>query len=277
MASRKEQKEQARAARIAQQEQAAANAQRTRRIQIFGGAIAIAVIVIVVAIVLSSSGGSGAPKGATPGIQKGQKAKQLYSSVNTLLKGIPQSGTTLGYPDAKVTMMYFGDLECPICQEFTLGIFPQFVQDQVRTHNAKVVYRSMCTATCGTNFSQSTNTTIFNRQQVAAYAAGMQGKFWQYTELFYHQQQKENTGYPTDAWLSGIANEIPGLNIKTWQTDRTDPTLLDQINGDQSFASKASLPGTPSLVMKGPKGEELVDNGNFPTYSDLAKAVKAVA
>jgi protein-disulfide isomerase len=277
MASRKEQKEQARAARVAQQEQVAAQAQRTRRIQIFGGAIAIAVIVIVVAVVLSSSGGGNSPKGATPGIQKGQKEHQLYSSINTLLKGIPQSGATLGYSNAKVTMMYFGDLECPICQEFTLGIFPQFVQDQVRTHNVKVVYRSMCTATCDGKLSQSQENTIFNRQQVAAYAAGQQNKFWQFTELFYHQQQTEGTGYPTDAWLTGIANEIPGLNIKTWQTDRTNPSLVDQVNSDQSFASKASLPGTPSLIMEGPKGEELVDNGNFPSYSDLAKAVKAVA
>ena len=47
MASRKEQKEQARAARIAQEQGAAAKAQRTRRLQIFGGVIAIAVIVIV--------------------------------------------------------------------------------------------------------------------------------------------------------------------------------------------------------------------------------------
>ncbi len=27
--------------------------------------------------------------------------------------------------------------------------------------------------------------------------------------------------------------------------------------------------------MKGPKGEQLVDNGNLPTYSDLTAAVKA--
>ena len=277
MASRKEQKEHARNARIAQQQAAAATQQRTRRIQVFGGAIAIAVIAIVVVIVLSVSGGNGTPKGATPGIQTGKPKQQLVSSINTLLKGIPQSGNTLGNPSAKVTMQYFGDLECPICQEFTLSIFPQFVQDQVRAGNVKVEYRSMCTATCDGKMSTSAENTVFNRQQVAAYAAGKQNKFWQYAELFYHQQQTEGTGYPTDAWLTGLAKQVPGLNLKTWQTDRTDPALLDEVNADQTFAGKASLPGTPSLIMKGPKGETLVDNGNFPTYSDLAKAVQSVA
>jgi protein-disulfide isomerase len=276
MASRKEQKEQARNARIAQQQAAAATQQRTRRIQVFGGAIAIAVIAIVVVIVLSVSGGNGTPKGATPNIQTGKQKAQLVSSINTLLKGIPQSGNTLGDPSAKVTMQYFGDLECPICQEFTLGVFPQFVQDQVRTGHVKVEYRSMCTATCDGKLPNQQDA-IFNRQQVAANAAGKQNKFWQYVELFYHQQQTEGTGYPTDAWLTAIARQIPGLDIKTWQTDRTDPALLDEVNADQSFAGKSSLPGTPSLIMKGPKAETLVDNGNFPTYSDLAKAVQSVA
>jgi protein-disulfide isomerase len=276
MASRKEQKEQARAARVAEQQAAAASAQRNRRIQIFGGAIAIAVIAIVVVIVISSSA-STAPKGATPGIQKGTQAQKLYSSINTLLKGIPQSGNTLGDPTAKVTMQYFGDLECPVCQQFTLTVFPQFVQDQVRTGHVKVEYRSMCTATCDGKMSTAQENAVFNRQQVAAYAAGKQNKFWQYAELFYHQQQTEGTGYPTDAWLTSLANEIPGLKAKTWQTDRTDPSLLDEVNADQTFAGKATLPGTPSLIMKGPKGETLVDDGNFPTYSDLAKAVSSVS
>ncbi|HEX3802965.1 MAG TPA: thioredoxin domain-containing protein [Solirubrobacteraceae bacterium] len=276
MASRKDQKEQARAARIAKEQQSAATKQRTRRIQIFGGVIAIAVIVIVVAIVVSSGGGGG-PKGAHPGLETGKQERQLVSSVNTLLKGIPQSGTTLGDPSAKVTMQYFGDLECPICQEFTLDVFPQFVQDQVRKGNVKVQYRSMCTATCDGKMSEQAENTIFNGQQIAAYAAGSQNLFWQYAELFYHQQKTEGTGYPTDAFLTGIAKQIPGLKLATWQTDRTDPALLSTVNADQKYATSAALPGTPSLIMKGPKGEELVDNGNFPTYSDLAAAVKAVS
>ena len=277
MASRKEQKEQARAARVAQEQQAAAKGQQTRRLQIFGGVIVAAVIVIVVAIVVSS-GSSTAPKGATPGLQTGSNARTLISNVDTLLNGIPQSGTTLGNPGAKVTMVYYGDLECPICQNFTLTIFPQFIQDQVRTGKVKVEYRSMCTATCNGSMAASVNDAIFNRQQVAAYAAGKQNKFWQYTELFYHQQKTEGTGYPTDTWLAGLARQVSGLNVAAWQTERKDPSLLDAINADQSFASKSGLPGTPALIMEGPGSkEELVDNGNFPSYGDLATAVKAVS
>jgi protein-disulfide isomerase len=276
MASRKEQKEQARAARIAQEQAATATAQRTRRIQIFGGVIAIAVIAVVVAIVVSSGGGN-KPKNVSTGLATGTQEHQMYSSINKLLAGIPQSGTTLGNPNAKVTMQYFGDLECPVCQQFTLSIFPQFVQDQVRTGKVKVVYRSMCTATCDNKLPNQQDQ-IFSRQQIAAYAAGKQNKFWQYTELFYHQQKTEGTGYPTDAFLTGIAKQIPGLNLSAWQAARNDAAFRSQLSADTAFANKAALPGTPSLIMQGPGSkEELVDGGNFPSYADLAKAVKAVS
>ncbi|MCL2418659.1 MAG: DsbA family protein [Conexibacteraceae bacterium] len=276
MASRKEQKEQARAARVAQEQAAADKAQRTRRMQIFGGVIAIAAIAIVVVIVISSSN-STTPTGAHPGIQQGHTKTELVNKVETLLHGIDQSGTTLGNPHAKVTMEYFGDLECPICQEFTLNIFPQFIADQVRPGHVKVVYRSMCTATCDGKRSLTLQQQQFNSQQTAAYAAGMQNRFWQYTELFYHQQQTEGTGYADDSFLTGLANQIPGFDVSKWQTDRKDPSLLDTVNADQAYAQKAGLPGTPSLIMKGPRGEELVNNGNFPSYSDLASAVNSVS
>ena len=277
MASRKEQKEQARAARLAQEQQAASKAQRTRRFQMFGGAIAIAVIVIVVAIVASSSGGGG-PKGAHTGLTTGKQERQLVSSVDSVLNKIPQSGTTLGSPTAKVTMQYFGDLECPYCQVFTLDVLPSFVAQEVKTGHVKVEYRSMCTATCHGAFSQQQSQKFFNLQQIAAAAAGKQNKFWQYADLFYHQQKTEDTGYATNSFLTGIARQIPGLNVQTWQTDRKDPSLADQVNADQQYATKANLPGTPSLIMTGPKGTELVNNGNLVTSeSQLTTAVKAVS
>src|SRR5579884_2191173 len=149
MASRKEQKEQARAARIAQEQAKAASTQRMRRIQIFGGVTAIAVIVIVVAIVLSSSGGgNGGGNNTSTDLAKGKQATQIVNSVDSMLKGIPQNGVTLGNPNAKVTLTCHGDLQCPICKAFTLMVFPTFVQQEVKTGHVKVVYRSSCTASC---------------------------------------------------------------------------------------------------------------------------------
>ena len=48
----------------------------------------------------------------------------MTTEVASLVAGIPQSGNALGNPTRPITLQYFGDLECPICKEFTLGALP---------------------------------------------------------------------------------------------------------------------------------------------------------
>lgn len=272
MASRKEQKEQARAQRLAQEQAAVAQKQRTRRLQIFGGLIAVAVVVVVV-VVATSLGGSG-----TPGLQHGKSATAVYNTVNNELKGIPEHGTTLGDPSAKVTLTYFGDLQCPICADFTRGVngggLPEFISKDVRTGIAKVTYKSFCTATCN---DYSNGQTIFTDQQSEAYAAGRQGLFWYFAELFYHQQGTEGSGYATPAFRNQIAEQIPNLNLKQWQQDSQSSALRTQVSTDMNEAiDKYKFNGTPAFVVSGPKGTTSLGSGNYP-YSELEQGVKAVS
>jgi protein-disulfide isomerase len=265
MASRKEQKEAARQRRLEQEQAAAAQAARTRRLQIGGGVAAIVVIVVVVAIAISSSGGGGSK---TTGLLPKTKATSQIAQVNTLLTGIPQSGATLGKASAPVTMTYYGDLECPICQEFTLqGGFPQIVQNEVRSGKVKIVYKAFETAT--------QDPSVFKTQQVAALAAGKQNLFWNYTELFYRQQGAEDSGYVTEPFLKGLATQISGLNITQWQSARSDAGLAAQVSSDGAAGQAANVTGTPTVIFSGPKGSAQVPSG-VPSYSDLQSAYKQV-
>jgi protein-disulfide isomerase len=275
MASRKEQKEQARAARLTQEQNAAAKAQRNRRLQIFGGASAIAVIVIVVAIVISSGGGS-----PTSGLQHGKAASAVYNTVNAEIGGIPQSGATLGKPSAKVTLTYWGDLQCPVCQDFTLGRagggLPEFIQKDVRTGIANVHYESLCTSTCNQS-GPTGGAKDFDVQQSAAYSAGNQKLAWYYIELFYRQQGAEGSGYATRRFINGIAEQIPKLNLKAWEAGVGSSAFVSQVNAEQNDAvSKFKFDATPSFAISGPKGTSSLGSGLL-TYSELASAVKAVS
>jgi len=275
MASRNEQKEQARLARLAKEQQESERKQRTRRLQIFGGITAAAVAVIVAVVLISTLGSSSS---TSTGLKRGAQKTAVYNTVNAELKGIPESGTVLGDPSAKVTLTYFGDLQCPICQEFTLGLdgggLPQFIKQDVRTGVAKVQYRSLCTATFN---DYSNGQSIFDDQQSAAYAAGKQNLFWYYAELFYRQQGTEGSGYVTTSFLNTIAEQIPSLNLKKWATDRTDPSLTDQVNSDESLASsKYGFEATPSFAISGPKGTSSLGSGVL-SYASLEQAVKSVS
>jgi protein-disulfide isomerase len=269
MASRKEQKEQARARRLAEEQARTARTARQRRLQMLGGII-VAVVAVLAVVIAISSGGTTAT-----GLQKGPKASKTYATVSQLLNGIPQSGTTLGSPKAPVTIVYYGDLECPICQQFTLGAsgggFPQLVANDVKQGKVKVVYKSFCTATCN-----GPGQNVFNSQQVAAYAAGKQNLFWDYTELFYREQGAEGSGYVTPTYLTGLAQQIPALNQSAWSKERGDPALLSQVQADGNAATSQQVSGTPTLVAQGAKGQTVVGGNGIPSYSDIQSAIKQV-
>jgi protein-disulfide isomerase len=271
MASRKEQKDAAREARLAAEQAAAAKAAQTRRYGIIGGVVVIAVIVAVVAVVISSGGSSSSsiPKSKA-------QASADYTAVATELKGIPQSGTTLGKASAPVTIQYFGDLECPVCKAFTLGEegggLPQLIDGPVKAGQVKLVYKSMETA------SGAVNSDRFVPQQVAAEAAGTQHLFWDYAELFYHEQGSEDDRYVTEKYLTGLADQIPGLNLAKWQAARNEASLKAEVAADNTLATKDGLTGTPTLVAIGPKSEEIVQTATgIPSYSEIQTAIKTVS
>ncbi|HUJ33623.1 MAG TPA: thioredoxin domain-containing protein [Solirubrobacteraceae bacterium] len=265
MASRTKQKEEARARRLAEEQARAERARRDRRIRTVGGIVLGAIVVVVVLILINSGGKKG-------GIQTGAEQNATVAAVNQMFAGIPQSGATLGNPKAPVTMTYYGDYQCPVCQAFTLqGGFPQLVSNEVRQGKVKVTYKSFCTATCN-----GPNPNIFPTQQVAGLAAGKQNRFWQYTELFYREQGQEDTGYVNEAYLTALARQTTGLNLTTWQADRNDTSLTNQVNADQQAAKNTGVSGTPTLIFQGPKGQA-APSAAVPTYAQLQQAIKQVS
>jgi protein-disulfide isomerase len=266
MASRTKQKEEARARRLAEERARAQKAERDRRLRIIAGVVLVAVIIVAVAIAISSGGG-----GTETGLQKKGTAQQNKTSttVSSLLTGIPQSGAVLGNPKAPVTMTYYGDLECPVCQEFTLqGGFSELVAKDVRQGKVKVVYKAFQTAT------QDRNT--FVSQQVAALAAGQQSKFWDFAELFYREQGQEDSNYVNEKYLDGLASQVPGLNLTKWESDRNNSSLSTQVETENQRGITLGVTGTPTLLFTGPKGQS-VPNSSVPSYSDLEQSVTKVS
>jgi protein-disulfide isomerase len=263
MASRTKQKEEARARRLAEEQARIERARRQRRLRMLGGVVLGAVVLVAVAIAISSGGKSGG------GLAKGSKASHTTSAVQSLLSGIPQSGDRLGNPKAPVTLTYYGDLECPICQDFTLnGGFPQLVSNDVKAGKVQIVYRAFQTAT--------RDPTVFQTQQVAALAAGEQQRFWNFVELFYRQQGAEGTNYVTESYLDSLAEQVPGLNITKWKTDRRNAALASQVLADGQTGTKLGVTGTPTLIFQGPQGTTTPSTA-VPSYSELEQAVKKVA
>jgi protein-disulfide isomerase len=207
---------------------------------------------------LTLAGGCGSHQASSREAATVARAQTVDAEVASVLAGIPQRGTTLGYASAPTTLMYFADLQCPYCRRFTLGVLPSLIQTFVRTGKVKIQYRSFETATHDPG--------TFAVQQSAALAAGKQNKLWDFIDLFYHEQGTEDSGYVTESYLQHLAQQIKGLNLIEWTAARSDPELTEVLERDARAAGKAGINSTPTFL--------ILSRSHTPYVTALEKALR---
>jgi protein-disulfide isomerase len=264
--TRKQRREQAREQRRAAERAAAQSDTRRTRLMQLGGVLGVVVVIIVV--ILVASGGNS----KTPGQVKANSPQEtkLVSEVSSLLRGIPESGNSLGSTSAPVTLVYFGDLQCPFCGEFSRTALSQLIERYVRPGTLRIEFRNFETATHEPE--------TFRTQETAAVAAGKENLMWYYIELFYRQQGQENSGYVNEEFLRTLARQVPGLNTTAWLAARSDPEFATQITADAQAANNAGFTGTPSFQI-GRTGGALkkLEYQSLTDPTPFAKAVESLA
>jgi protein-disulfide isomerase len=228
LASRKEQREEARKQREEREADERQKARRKRRLWQVGATLGVAIAIAAIAIAISSSGSSGGKK-PTPG--QTENTSQLFT-------GIAQNGITLGNAQAKVTLYEFADLQCPFCKQYTDTVFPQLVTKYVKPGNVKMVWRNL-------TFIGPDSVTAAR----AAAAAGAQNKLWDFVDLFYKQQGTENTGYVTDKFIDNLATSV-GIDPAKLKSDESAPLVEQQLGQAQDQAQQFGINSTPSFLIQ---------------------------
>ena len=170
------------------------------------GVVVLALIVAVMVLVVSHQG-RGAPRSSAERVR-------VQHQVAALFAGIPQRGTILGQPTAPVTLQVFVDLE-----DHGNGVqwfdemLPPILATFVRTDVVRLEFHSLKTDTL--------NRVPFVMQQTAALAAGAQNRLWNYADTFINEQGTEFTNYVNEAFVTGIGEQVPGLNLVEWERSRT--------------------------------------------------------
>jgi protein-disulfide isomerase len=211
-------------------------------------ALGIAVVLILVSVLGSSSAETTTPPTTTvsdPVAPAGPPRVPGAAATATLLRGIPQRLNQLGDPQAKVTMVEFADLQCPYCRDYAVDALPAIVREYVRTGKVKLLFSGM-------EFLGPDS----DRGLRAVYAAGLQGKLWDYLDLLYKSQGAENSGWVTDDLLRRVGNSIPGLDTDKLMADRTSPDVEAALAASSQQASSARVNQTPTFFA-GPTGGRL--------------------
>ncbi|MDX6634041.1 MAG: hypothetical protein QOF06_244 [Solirubrobacterales bacterium] len=231
-----------------------ASERRERMVKLGSAAAFLSLVAIAVLIVVSQSDSTGGDSSSIVDAKL----------IDRELAGIPQKGMVLGDPSAKVRLLEFADLQCPVCKGYSEEVLPQVIENQVRTGEAKLDFR---------------NFTIIDADSTpagaAAIAAGEQGRGWNFVEIFYRNQGAERSGYVTDEFLTAIAKAAGVPDIARWNRERKSSRVLEEVAASTSEAESLGFTGTPSFALEGPGRSSVEALGTPGSAGDLESAVSA--
>jgi protein-disulfide isomerase len=189
-----------------------------------------------------------------------------------LFGGVPQEGDRVGSADAPVTIQVFNDLQCTNCRDDYLGTIPTLVEDYARPGDVQLDWR---------HYSNSENPLQLGFY--GAEAAAEQGYGWQYTYLFFRNQDEAEkvSGNETrfEEFLESVAGGVEELNFPEWkqafeQGDSSDSPITKRLDGYEQLGQDLGIRIGQGMIVTGPNGTETLQEG--PSLADVEAAIKQV-
>ena len=148
-------------------------------------------------------------------------------------------GIELGDPDAPITIMEFGDYQCPACQDFASLIKPQIDMQYVESGIARFVFY---------DYPRHNHSFLAHR---AARCALDQNRdsYWNFhNRLFARQSAWAVSGSPPMGAFESIADEI-GLDVDDFASCLASEQYADVVSANLRLGIELGIMGTPSILV----------------------------
>lgn len=146
-----------------------------------------------------------------------------------------------GNADAPITIIEFSDFQCPFCARFHIQTLPLLLENYIDAGKAKLVYRDFPIQGIHPNAIPAA---------AAAECADEQGKYWEYHDkLFENQNQWNQLETPDAVSIFGqYAKEIE-LNQEQFDVCLTTGKYIDEIRKDLDDGREYGVSGTPGFFI----------------------------
>ncbi|MEK6926224.1 MAG: DsbA family protein [Nanoarchaeota archaeon] len=205
------------------------------------------------------SGGNGSPTGAVIANPVNPEAP----TPSQVKVEIESNDPVLGKKDAGITIVEFSDFQCPFCERAASGAMTDLKNtDYFKNGDVNLIYK---------HFPLNSIHPFAQKAAEASECANRQGKFWEYHDkLFTNQQALDVTS------LKSYAQAL-GLNTVDFNKCLDGGEAAAEISKETTQATNAGGRGTPYFVVINNKDKSTqVVSGAVP-FSQFDAAIKAVA
>ncbi len=160
-----------------------------------------------------------------------------------------------GSPNAKVTLIEFGDYQCPFCAQAYTPVSQ--VVDKYKTNpDFNFTFR---------HFPLSQHAGAMPAAQ-AAEAAASQGKFWEMNGLIYTKQSEWSGTVNPTSYFTNYAQQL-GLDMNKFKSEVAAGSYINNIRQDEADGQAWGVNSTPTFILNGEK---------VNSYSDLDAKIGAL-
>ncbi len=182
------------------------------------------------------------------------------TNLGAILKGDANADHVHVLTHAKVTVVEFGDYQCPACKAED-PVVKQIIEEYKSNPNFNFVFLNF-------PLPQHANAQIAAE---AAEAAGEQGKFWEMRSKLYETQADwSNLADPLDKFIS-YAKEF-SLDTDKFKEAIQQKKFQSIIAADQQKGVEVGVSGTPTFYINGEKQADIPNLESFKKLIDTALA-----
>lgn len=165
-----------------------------------------------------------------------------------------------GNPDAAVVLVEYSDFQCPACASFQ-----PVLEEVMKSYGDKIRFEYKHFPLPIHPYAQ--------QAALAAEAAGQQGKFYEYHDLLFKNQQAWSQSVAPGALFVQYAEEL-GLDMEQFRRQQKSSILRDRVRADLNETRELGLTGTPTFFLNG----ERMQMDTFEEFiSQIAFAVDPAA
>jgi len=173
------------------------------------------------------------------------------SKALTASKLIENGSPIMGNPDAKITILEWGDYQCTFCYKFHQNTLDTLNEDFIKTGKVNLVFK---------DYPLNGPDSLLAAE--ASYCAQDQEKYWQYHDELYKNWGGEQTGWITSDSLNQFATTI-NLDLEKFNDCLDNHTYKDRVNTHYQFGKELGIDATPSFLVFN-EGKIIKIRGNQP-------------
>ena len=168
-----------------------------------------------------------------------------------------------GSVDAPVTIVEFGDYQCPKCDQWFQNEKPTIASDYIDTDKAKLYFVDF--PFLGEDSDNAAN---------ASYCANDQGKFWEYHSTLYNNQGGINEGWANVDTLKQFGADL-GLDTAEFNECVDSNKHVDRVSYNKNVGATHGVEGTPVFIIIGSNGttERIDGPQSSATFAEVIDAM----